>query len=80
MEKIKLKNTLMVKTVKKKSQAALFKSLRTEDRIRLSTVIEYNSYSPKVRVENIKTGEVVIKSINELNNIFDAFDLVEIKE
>jgi hypothetical protein len=63
MEKIKLKNTLMVKTVKKKSQAALFKSLRARRRIRLSTVIEYNSYSPKVRVENIKTGEVVINPL-----------------
>jgi hypothetical protein len=80
MEKIKLKNLLMVKTVKKKSQAVLFKNLRAEDRIQLSTTIEYNSYSPKVRVENVRTGEVVIKSINELNNIFDCFDLIEVKE
>lgn len=79
--KIALKTFLMVTGINKKSQAKVFKDLKMEDTISLSLPIEgHGSYAPPVEVKNLRTGDTIIKSVNELKNILPGFDFIEVKE
>lgn len=77
---------LQVYAIKKKTQAKLFKNLRTGSKIRLSIpIVSVGQTSGGCRaayidIENLDTGEKTSQTFNILPNILRCFDFINVQE
>jgi len=81
MDTIKLKSEIIiVRKIKRKSSARMFKDLKVNDIIVFSVPIETagrnrSTYATYITITNIRTCECTTSSFNQLPKILEAFEL-----
>lgn len=74
---VKFSSTVKIMGIKKKSNAELFKDLKTNDKIVITTsLLNMNMMygAPVCRVFNVQTGQIIEKSAKQIYNILQNFE------
>jgi len=85
-EHLIISGVYVIADILKKSQAAMFKDCILGDRLRFSSTVCHlgrgraGSYATDITIENLRTGEKVIKTFNTLANVLRKFHIKAIEE
>ncbi len=77
---LSISNTFIVKEIIKKSQAKMFKNLNVGDSVEFRLDIKHigtgskgRTYASGIKIINVKSNELTIKTLNELPKILENF-------
>lgn len=77
IDDVKFSSTVKILSIKKKTTAELFKDLKINDKIVITTsLLNMNMMhgAPVCRVFNVQTGQIIEKSAKQIYNILQNFE------